>query len=210
MSSVNLIANLIAPQYSTVFMVRTEKMEKIEERLGKKFEGVVAELEPDQVRKPIQRSKASKLLSVVIAILSVAAPYCIIASLTKFNRGNSTRAQRGWTMSWLVMSQVFGFGFGWLGGNLKFGWVIWTLFRPLDHCVPWSKREPISLDVLSSSFMERTMANLILGAPVKRGLNVLPLALRMQAIPSLIVAVPMIGGFVVVGQMLAAHGTCSS
>jgi hypothetical protein len=146
MSSVNLIAHLITPQYSTLFMVRTEAMKQIE-RLGEKFEGVVAELEPDQVRTPIQRSKASKLLSVVVVIMSIAAPYCIIAGLTKFNGGNSTRAQRGWTMSWLVMSQVFGFGFGWLGGNLKLGWFIWTLFRPLDHCVPWEKRGTISMDV---------------------------------------------------------------
>jgi hypothetical protein len=46
--------------------------------------------------------------AVVVAIVALAAPYIIIGALTRFDPKQSTRAQRGWTMSWLVLGQVFG------------------------------------------------------------------------------------------------------
>jgi hypothetical protein len=184
MSFVNLIANLITPEYSTLYMVRTRKMEMHEQRFGRKLEGVVVDLLPDrETDRPIQRSKASKLLSVVVAFLALVAPYCVIAGLTKFNSGNSTQAQKGWTMSWLVMSQVFGFGFGWFGADLNLEWRLYGWFSKLLVWayvpMPWSWKR-------------------------------FQYALLVQAIPNLIIAAPVIGGFVVVGQMLAVHGNCSS
>lgn len=53
-----------------------------------------------------------EFVSVSLGILALGAPYVIIGGLTHFNAGGSTRAQRGWTMSWLVLGQFFGFLMG--------------------------------------------------------------------------------------------------
>jgi len=89
----------------------------------------------------------------ICAILLGCFPLAIIGVLSKFRNGESTRAQRGWAMSWWVFGIVTG-----------------------------------STPAFYSYFIMNYKNKLVL----------------------LIHATPAIGGFVVVGQMLASYGTCVS
>src|SRR5205814_565337 len=51
-------------------------------------------------------------LAYCIGLVAFVAPYVIIAGLTRFHPGDSTIAQRAWTLAWLVCGQVFGFIMG--------------------------------------------------------------------------------------------------
>jgi hypothetical protein len=48
------------------------------------------------------------IMACAVFVLAMAAPYAIIGGISGFQEGESTRAQRGWTISWLVLGQVFG------------------------------------------------------------------------------------------------------
>jgi hypothetical protein len=111
MSLVNLIATLLTPHYSTMFMVRTQAMLAAEEA-GGRFEGVVATVEASQDNRQDAQDFRPGLygLSVLIGIMALIAPYIILKVLTGFETGGSTTAQRVWTMTWLVFGQFVGFG----------------------------------------------------------------------------------------------------
>jgi len=106
MSFVNLVANLLTPHYPTMYMVRTPLMAEAEEA-GGRFEGVIATVDSDRDDRfqPIRRYF---ILACVLAILALIAPYIILKTLTGFESGDSTEAQRGWTMGWLVIGQFYG------------------------------------------------------------------------------------------------------
>jgi hypothetical protein len=48
------------------------------------------------------------IMASAVFMIAIATPYAIIGGISGFQEGESTRAQRGWTMSWLVLGQVFG------------------------------------------------------------------------------------------------------
>ena len=48
------------------------------------------------------------ILAIVIVFVALVAPYAIIGGLTKFQPEQSTKTQRGWTMAWLVVGQLYG------------------------------------------------------------------------------------------------------
>jgi hypothetical protein len=48
------------------------------------------------------------IMACAVFVIAMAAPYAIIGGISGFQDGESTRAQRGWTISWLVFGQVFG------------------------------------------------------------------------------------------------------
>ena len=43
-----------------------------------------------------------------MGIVALTVPYAIIGGFTGFQNEGSTKAQRAWTMSWLVLGQVLG------------------------------------------------------------------------------------------------------
>ena len=62
----------------------------------------------------IQQTDSASVLSfqrcaIGAGILALVLPYAIIGGLTGFRVGGSSKAQRGWTMAWLVCSQFLGF-----------------------------------------------------------------------------------------------------
>jgi len=98
-SLVNLIANLVTPHYPSLFMVRRPKMGEAETK-GGKFEGVMGDVaweRGNQERRITPRPMI--LFTIVIVCCTFAAPYCIIHALRKFQPGDSTKVQRGWTMA---------------------------------------------------------------------------------------------------------------
>lgn len=110
---------------------------------------------------PIPLSAMSELgeideLSTGFGILLSLVPLAIIGGLSRFRNGKSTKAQRGWTMSWWVFGLVSGYATG------------FASIEPEDY--------------------QRNKHFVKLGFIIYAG--------------------PAIGGFVVVGQMLASYGTC--
>ena len=107
MSIVNLIANLLVPHYPTLYMVRTPTMDQAEEA-GGQFEGVVA-VQAHNIRNPeVAPSPVLLLFSWFLLLLGIVTPYIILTLMTNFDAGESTRAQRSWTMAWLVVGEVYG------------------------------------------------------------------------------------------------------
>lgn len=118
MSLVNLIANVVTPDYPALYMIRDRIMEEAE-RKGGIFIGTVASLIPSErgsigsiANADYSRTPSYKSLlrygTMLIGVLALVAPYAIIGGLTQFKSADSTKAQRGWTMAWLVVGQVYG------------------------------------------------------------------------------------------------------
>lgn len=122
---------------------------------GKEYEDITAQPERQRLKSFTAFFLGPILVVGVVSIL-------IIALLTHFHPGQSTRAQRSWTLSWLA----FGTFFGWLG--------------PIITIKFFSALEKGITDI-------RTIATAIVYG---------------------LFFVPAIGGFVVVIQMLEAYGTC--
>jgi len=100
-------------------------------------------------------------------------------------------------MSWIVVSQMFGFIFGWTGAatvnDVNITWFIaltcpalplYALIKAVVGCFVGRAK---------ASEYESEFGNFGLGS-----------------FTTLAMAAPMIGAFVAVGQMLAAHGSCSA
>ncbi|KAM7203282.1 hypothetical protein V8F33_002273 [Rhypophila sp. PSN 637] len=121
MSVVNAIATVCAPTFPTMYMIRTPDMDRAE-RDGGHFEGVVAELvpgkpaeeykvgetKPEKVPSTINERPWTLLYIVLIFLLSLAVPLGIVGGLSgHFGQGlRSTRAQRGWIMSWMLVGSL--------------------------------------------------------------------------------------------------------
>jgi len=108
MSVVNLVSNLLVPHYPTLYLVRTPLMNQAEEA-GGRFEGVVGTV--PTTRNPDADLDVATLPVVLfwfLLILAIITPYIILKAMTNFDAGDSTPAQRGWTMGWLAVGQLYG------------------------------------------------------------------------------------------------------
>jgi hypothetical protein len=56
----------------------------------------------------VPTGQRNSLLAVYLSWLALLVPLIIISALTKFHTGNSTKAQRIWTMTWLSVGTMFG------------------------------------------------------------------------------------------------------
>lgn len=139
MSSVNLIASIVVPQFSAIYMVRTAVMTEAERENGK-FEGIVADLSQERcLQVTLNRPYALRLEAIILSVIlgSIVAAY---GEGLSWNPGTiSSRAQEGWTMAWLFSSGLFGSGVNALGKR------IWS--RP-PRKVGWKSKELWSQIVL--------------------------------------------------------------
>ncbi|KAF8242182.1 hypothetical protein K440DRAFT_607770 [Wilcoxina mikolae CBS 423.85] len=112
MSVVNLIGNLVTPDYPTLYLVRSQTMCKAE-KLGAKFDGVVGTIDKPSTAGPgPEKSDGNQRwwnlwTASIASVIFCPIPFVIISALTKFHPAKSTFAQRFWLMSWLTLS-VFG------------------------------------------------------------------------------------------------------
>jgi hypothetical protein len=102
----------------------------------------------------------------------------IIGGLSGFRNGASTRAQRVWTMTWFIFGCMMGFSIHLL-----------RVFPDLDVDLDLDSNSNSDSD---SDSRKRTRAGNIIGACAF----------------FVVYSAPAIGGFVVVGQMLKAYGSC--
>ena len=49
-----------------------------------------------------------QIVAGLVFVFALVAPYAIIGGLTQFHSASSTKAERGWTMSWIVVGQIYG------------------------------------------------------------------------------------------------------
>jgi len=168
MSVINLTANLLTPEYPTLFMVHSDAMGLATEQQNE-FDGVIGTIVPKdttsdddfnytlpsdgpvpgpfrQYKVQIPREytgtsdgeltaeysdlgrhksipnfeKSQRIrnrIAIAVGIIALIIPYVLIAVLNNgFQKGSiSTPLERGFVISWLVIGQVFGALFGWLG-----------------------------------------------------------------------------------------------
>ena len=219
MSIVNFCVGVFLPEYPTVFIVHSEASDeavaqggRIEGAVGRLIEiesegnapskpGVlengrqnpvprtaaaqpdahsegensVQSIEPPQemldgfidVKPRVWRQMMKTDLALLIApFIFGSIPIILIGCLTHFKKGESTRAQRVWTMMWLVFGIIFGPYF--------------------EAVLSWQRLVEV---FIGQSGPLKEFGNLIMSWGC--------------------LGVPAIGGFVVVGQMLKAYGSCT-
>ena len=173
MSMMNLCAGVFLPEYPTVFIVLSEASDKAVAE-GGQIDGAVGRLieiederpEPTVEIKPHFGIKERKDKAFTIAVFIFGAiPFIVIGVLTHFKKGDSTTAQRVWTMMWLVLGILFG-----------------LVFEAGD----W---QGVKYDSV-----EETNPQILLASRI--------ICVGLYGFPA-------IGGFVVVGQMMKAYGTCT-
>ncbi|KAK3942948.1 hypothetical protein QBC46DRAFT_447257 [Diplogelasinospora grovesii] len=110
MSVLNILGNILTPDYPAVFMLRTPLMDEVEERKLGKFEGELRvkidysrSYEPDPDWVDFEGSVVV-LSTFVFGLI----PLAIIGGLSGFRSQNSTPLQRGFTMSWLAVGFIIG------------------------------------------------------------------------------------------------------
>ena len=115
MSLMNLLGNLICPQFPTMYVVKSEEMENALSHPEAVFEGHIGELLNDDYQvmydQHRQEEKSISLWTHVRSIghrLPTAVSIGIIGGLSHFTKGASSIAQRAWTMSWLAIGSYFG------------------------------------------------------------------------------------------------------
>lgn len=118
MSFVNIIGNLLTSTYASMYLVANDGMEDAR-RDGGSFDGVVGCIDTQKMlsssadmRSEPWFSKLSTLSKLICLV-----PLAIVGGLSGFHAGRSTTAQRGWTMSWLVLGIVYGQWNGVIGGQ---------------------------------------------------------------------------------------------
>lgn len=109
MSVINIIGNLLQPDYPSLFMIRTPLMNEAE-GAGCYFEGEINVQigSGESTRKMYQDEDSSVGSHMMLGILLGSSLLVLIARLSFFKKQDSTSLERGFTMSWLVFSIAWG------------------------------------------------------------------------------------------------------
>jgi hypothetical protein len=115
MSMVNLVGNLMCPQYPTMYLVETTTMFAAQQE-GAEIEGIVGIVDEDiddlDLHAPNSGQFWKEFLRgiwwVPLCWSPLAITVSIIAALTHFRKGNSTEIERILTMAWLATGSWFG------------------------------------------------------------------------------------------------------
>lgn len=179
MSSVNLISNIVCPEYAAIFIVENEELSTLRRDLEAEnrsseliIEGAVGRLSArteEKMRMDVKARTVNRLPAIgwqiAMIVTGLAVYLAVVGGLTGFSKGHSTHAQRVWIMTWYCFGVL-------LGPYLKVimdGLVI----TPLDAAESSKTSTSISFVLVI-----------------------------------LLYATPAIGGFVVVGQEIRQYGIC--
>ncbi|KAK0622673.1 hypothetical protein B0T14DRAFT_514256 [Immersiella caudata] len=210
MSIINTIANLLTPEYPSVFVVRTSLLTRLEGESKARFQGTLNVVEisesQDEVTQhglasfgasldslsfpspdnPISLGGFIQGISIVLSLV----PLAIVGGLSGFRSENSTQMERGFTMSWLVLGIVYGA----LHPELSLDQDFWfpsfrALTAPLRNG-PWSNKRA----------KKRRQRD---GDPER------PNGIGAGISIVLIFATPVFGGMAIVGKMIHEFGVCT-
>jgi hypothetical protein len=109
MSVINIIGNLLQPEYPSLFMIRTPLMNEAE-KAGCYFEGEI-NVQIGKGKSPWKLASDQQVSYLFILLTGTflgSMVFVIIGSLSGFKKRESTTLERGFTMSWLVISILFG------------------------------------------------------------------------------------------------------
>lgn len=130
MSAVNILANLVMPEYPAMFIVHTTDLEKAIQE-GAVVEGVVAEIDMDafktqggQLNLGYWSHHYSELGYYITIWVLTLTPLIIIAGLSRFAAGESSSMQRGFIMSWYVVSIACGVIPYWQDSLNPLAWIL--------------------------------------------------------------------------------------
>lgn len=137
MSIINLLGSLMCPEYPALYLVESEAMREArqaqEMQEGQEeqepqtreaqeqnccfFEGTVGKLNVDYEKQMLKtvRSNGETYLTFFLAVI----PIAIIGGISKFQKGDSTQAQRVWVLVWVVCGVLVG-GLGLPVGHLYY------------------------------------------------------------------------------------------
>ncbi|KAL7804938.1 hypothetical protein V8C44DRAFT_341952 [Trichoderma aethiopicum] len=186
MSFLNTLANMLTPEYPSMFLIRTPAMDKAEEEGVGFFKGAIhvelqdvnavgelqgALINPATVLTDANPSlltsdKAKMLKTVLIAYFCSLIPFGIVAGLSGLQQKNSSRVEKMFTLLWLIIGICYGILFG---------------FREI--------------------YLEKT--GIRGGGKINMG------AIIVQGWILLLSMVVMVGGMVVVGIMIRNFGICT-
>ncbi len=181
MSVVNLIANLVRPDYPMLYLVESQDMAEavakgaiINSTVGKlsrKYDESLHAVDPKldnpksedarHLRKVLEKNRF--LGGLITVLLGHLVPLAVIGGLTHFHKGGSTHSQRVWIMIWIVLRAICG-----------------------------SILDAVSLDVATEG--ESNDNSVVF----------------LTVFYALFFAAPAIGGFVVVAQEIRNYGVCNS
>ena len=110
MSVMNIVANILTPEYSAIYLVRTPLMNEAED-IGGFFRGEI-HTEPSERGPSLPATKAiggddaeleDYSPAAPIGFLLCLIPLAIVGGLSSFHAQNSTAIERGFTMAWLIV-----------------------------------------------------------------------------------------------------------
>lgn len=128
MSILNTVANMLTPEYPALFVIRTPTILEAERERKALFTGTsrveLQEINTDALpsrgfwnrlgqkldRKFLSKGDVEVVPSSVTVMSSIISliPLIVVGCISGFQKGNSTAVERGFTMSWLVISTLFG------------------------------------------------------------------------------------------------------
>lgn len=137
MSLVNIIGNLLTPSYSSMYLVANDRLEEARND-GGSFDGVIGSIDSQTM---LSNSVDMRSLPWLCDLLLYSwpmslVPLAIVGGLSGFHSGNGTKAQRGWTMSWLVIGTVYGQWGGLFGGAYSNSYLVAMLLALFMGIVP--------------------------------------------------------------------------
>ena len=107
MASINFLAHFIYPTFPEMYLVRSSGMLMALQE-GATFDGVTGELdESSETRRvPLTPRIVKMIMTTSVTVAFAAISIAIVGSVSSFQEGLSTTAQRVWTMTWLASGTV--------------------------------------------------------------------------------------------------------
>ena len=115
MSLINLLGNLVCPQYPTLYLVESGRSDQARTDPETIIDGSVGRVLREHHDRSLITSifgKPSSPKRLVLSWFPTLVTLAIIAALSAFRKGSSTRSQRVWIMTWLAIDSFFGATFG--------------------------------------------------------------------------------------------------
>jgi len=221
MSIVNLLGNLLRLDYPSLYIVGSNSSATLQDKYGctiatvGRIKGGFIEPNRDKDKKMKRRVAWVQFLG-FSAIITI--NLLVLGIMTKFTKGQSTLAQRVWTMCWLACGAVYGLTVHFMRqsgfDSTPYMRMPTSLEDKKRHQttkasqadqpkrVPRSAfRAPRQLGRVNERLYQRSDVQWVISREIQ---NVL-----YGAFVILIYGVPTIGGFVVVAQMIRHYGVCS-
>ncbi|KAB2104220.1 hypothetical protein AG0111_0g7805 [Alternaria gaisen] len=228
MSIVNLLGNLMRPDYPSMYIVGSKSSDALQNdydctiaTVGR-IKGGILESEP-QKDKEVKLYARRILMIVFYAIFTI--NLLVVGLMTKFTKGRSTLAQRVWIMIWLVFGMFVGFTLHDMRDKRSD-----TILNILEPISLEDQRLPETVEASETNQPKRFLMYLFrfFRQTHKRAERFSMLSSKMMVewvgldMPSdardyrlflaymvLMYGVPSIGGFVIVAQMIRQYGVCS-